>query len=133
MLGFLKALFDWCANVLQPYLGGIWEVVRKQKWFFIALVGALLVPLRWVLEIADTLTGGLAEQTEKLYQLVLELNISQANGLWGQLSEGAALMNCVVPLDALLSSFGLVLSVWLTVFGIKVAVWVYRLIPFKMS
>jgi hypothetical protein len=133
MLGYLKAIFDWFTNIGGTYLGGIWEILRKNKWILLTLVAALLAPIRWVLEVAEFLTGGIAEKTSELVGYFQQLRIGESGGLWSAVSEGAALMNCVVPLDVILSSFGVLLSIWLTIFGIKAAVWVYRLIPGKFT
>lgn len=133
MLGYLKAIFDWFTNIGGIYLGGIWEILRKNKWIAITLLGALFAPIRWVLEVAEILTGGIVEKTAELAGLFQQLRIGESGGMWSALSDGASLMNCVVPLDVLLSSFGVLLSIWLVIFGIKAAVWVYRLIPGKFT
>jgi hypothetical protein len=129
MLGYLKAIFDWFAQVGAEYFGGIFDVLRRFKWFVVALIGAFLAPIVWIFELAKSLTGGLASQSAKLVALMDALRLGEAGGMWASVGSGAALMNCVVPLDVLISSSGVLISLWLVIVGIKAALFVYRHIP----
>lgn len=133
MLGYLKAIFDWFSNIGQTFLQGLFDVVRKFKWFFVALVAALLAPIKWVLEYARGVTSGIASATDQIVSYMAQFQAGNVSGWWAQLSAGAALMNCVVPLDLVLSVFGILITMWLVTMGIKAAVWLYKLIPFKAS
>jgi hypothetical protein len=129
MLGYLQGIFDWFVNVGGVFFEGIFNVVRRFKWFFVAVLASVLAPIKWVLELAKGLTGGMVDASAQVVALVSQLQIEQSAGLWGSLAQGAALMNCVVPLDVVLSSFGVLLSLWLVIFGIKAALFVYRHLP----
>jgi hypothetical protein len=133
MIGYLKALFDWFTNVGGILLKGSLDLFKRFKWFFVAVLAAVLAPLVWVLQALKGLTAGLVETSESILQTMQGFGIDSASGLWGGISAGAALMNCVVPLSLMLSSFGGLLTLWLLILSIKTAVWVYRLIPFKAS
>lgn len=133
MIGYLKALFDWFTNVGGILLKGSLDLFKRFKWFFVAVLAAVLAPLVWVLQALKGLTAGLVETSESILQTMEGFGIESASGLWGGISGGAALMNCVVPLSLMLSSFGGLLTLWLLIMSIKTAVWVYRLIPFKAS
>lgn len=133
MSGYLKAIFDWFVNIGGTFLEGLYDVVRRFKWFFVAVLAALLAPIKWVLEVARDITQGLVSTTQSVIDMVAQLGIDNAGGMWSALAGGAALMNCVVPLDYVLSTFGVLLSLWLVIFGIKAAVWLYRLIPGKFT
>lgn len=129
MLGYLKALFDWFAKVGSPLFEGILGTVRRFKWFFVAVLASFLAPIKWLLQLAKDLTASLVTASADIVSLLSNLRIAEAGTLWGQIGEGAALMNCVVPLDVTLSMFGVLLTLWLIIFGIKAALFVYRHIP----
>jgi hypothetical protein len=129
MPDFLQGLFDWFVRVGGVLLEGVFDAVRRFKWFFVALVAALLAPIKWLLELVRDFALALAETSADLVTYMQNLGIAGSNSLWSQLGSGAALMNCVVPLDYMLSTFGVLLSLWLTILGFKIAAWVYRHLP----
>lgn len=129
MTGWLQGIFDWLANVGGELFRGIYDVVRRFKWFAVAVLMALLAPVKWVLEVAKGISAGIATASADLVSLVSSLDMGSANSLWGSIGNGAALMNCVVPLDYCLTVFGVLLSLWTVILGIKAAIWLYRLIP----
>lgn len=133
MLGYLKAIFDWFNQIGQTLFQGIFDVVRRFKWFFVAVLAGLLAPVKWVLEVARGVTQGLLSSSAELEAYLNQFGAGSVSGWWAQLSAGAALMNCVVPLDLVLSVLGILITVWLVTMGIKAGVWLYRLIPFKAS
>jgi hypothetical protein len=129
MLDYLQGAFDWLVRVGGKFLEGIFDVVRRFKWFVVALVAALLAPIEYVLKAVLSLTEKLLAQSEQVLASMDALMIPDAQGLWSQLASGAALMNCVVPLNTCLSVAGVLLTLWLTIFTFKVAAWVYRHLP----
>lgn len=133
MIGYLKAVFEWLSGIGGVLWTGLYDVLRKFKWFFVALIAAVLAPIKWVFEFVVSITEKLVEATESLVDLTAALGMDSANTLWASVGSGAALMNCVVPLDYCVTVFGAVLSIWLVIVSIKGAVWLYRLIPFKAS
>lgn len=129
MIGWIKGIFDWLDGVGGVLFRGVYDVLRRFKWFAVAVLMALLAPVKWVLEVAKGISAGIANSSSDLLGLVNSLGMGQADSLWGSIGNGAALMNCVVPLDYCLSVFGILLSIWTVILGIKAAVWLYRLIP----
>lgn len=129
MPDFLQGIFDWFVKVGGKLWEGIFEVVRRFKWFVVALIAALLAPIKWLLELVRDFAAGLAQSTADILTYMQQLGLDQSNSLWAQLGEGAALMNCVVPLDYMLSTFGVLLSLWLVILAFKGAAWVYRHLP----
>lgn len=129
MLGYLKAIFDWFSQIGGEYFAGLFDVLRRFKWFFVAVLAALLAPIKWVFQLAKDMTAGMVEQSAGLVTFMQSLRLNEAGGMWNALADGAALMNCVVPLDVVLASGGVLLSMWLVILGIKAALFVYRHIP----
>lgn len=129
MPNYLQGIFDWFVNIGGKLFEGIFETVRRFKWFMVALVAAVLAPIKWMLELVRDFAAALAQSTADILTYMQQLGIDQSNSLWAQLGQGAALMNCVVPLDYMLSTFGVLLSLWLVILAFKVAAWVYRHLP----
>lgn len=132
MWGWLKAIFQWLGNQLGPYLRGIVENLRRFKWFLVALVGAILAPINWVLDWLVECAQFVYSQTADLLNMAHALDPGQSSNLWNAISAGAALMNCVVPLDYAVA-VGSLLMGWLVALGILRAIlWAYKTInPFK--
>jgi hypothetical protein len=129
MLGYLKAIFDWFSNIGGEWFAGLFNLLNRFKWFVVALLASLLAPIVWIFELAKDLTAGMAASSADVLGYMQTLGLGQAGGMWSSLAGGAALMNCVVPLDIMISSFGALLSLWLVILGIKAALFVYRHIP----
>jgi hypothetical protein len=133
MIGYFKAVYDWLAGIGSVLWQGLFDVLRRFKWFVVALVGAILAPLAWVLDRVKAISETLVSTTGELVVTMGQLNLNAAGGLWSQLAQGAALMNCVVPLDILLSTFGVLLTLWFVIFAIRTAYFLYRWIPAKFT
>ena len=133
MWGWLQGIFDWLMKQLRPLLEWIGGTIARLKWFFVALVAAIMAPINWILDYLGEAFQYAVVETGKLFQTVQAVNPSQAQGWWTQMAKPAALMNCIVPLDYALSIGSLLLGWFMALGIIRAILWIYKLIPFKAS
>lgn len=134
MLGYLKAILDAVIKRLEPYLGGLFRVLGRVKWFTVAIVTALLNAVVFAVKFFVWSTAYFATTTGSLVGKASAL-VSGGGGAggWAALANGAALMNCVVPLDYALSAAGVLLGTFVLIQAWRGVVFVYRLIPLKFT
>lgn len=133
MVDWIASIFSWLWNQLEPWIRGIWEVVRKQAWAILTALAAILAPIGMVINFWAEQSYFVVTETQKLVEVVRGLQVGDAGGFWSAISHGASLMNCIVALD-----YGI--AIGSTLFGIycfigvaKGLVWLYRLIPGKFT
>lgn len=132
MWGWLEGIFEWLGDQLGPYLRGIVQNLRRFKWFVVALIAAILAPINWVLDWLVQSAQFVYSQTADILTMARTLDPGQSSNLWNAIAAGAALMNCVVPLDYAVA-VGSLLMGWLVTLGIVRAIlWAYKTLnPFK--
>lgn len=133
MNGWLSGIFSWLASVLEPWLRGLWDLIKRQTWFFVALILGILSPISWAIDWWAGAANFLVTQTASMLAAVQTVGPSKSTGFWSLLQGGAALMNCVVALDYGLAVGTMVMSLGIMVAVARGFVWVWKLIPFKAS
>jgi len=131
MLGYLKAIYDWFTKVGESWLNSIWLVLGKWWSWQLAFAAAIVGCISFAIDAYCWLCSTYFSTTAYL----LETITHHAGGKtgWSSLSAGAALLNCVFPLDYAISAGAAVMSVIVVVEAFKVIVTVYKLIPFKFT
>jgi len=137
MIGWLAGIFDAILNFVGPFLRRIVDVVSRVQWFVVAAAGAVVYSVTYIFFFLGYLTGQAVIMTQDLRAEIAELVSSSGSGnasaLWSSLANGAALANCVVPLDYAVAMGGALLSLWLVCMSIRVLLFFYRLLPFKFT
>lgn len=134
MWGWLEGIFEWLGDQLGPYLRGIVQNLRRFKWFVVALVGAILAPINWVLDWLVEAAQFAYTETLSLKGMVQTMNPGQSSEMWSALAGGAALANCVVPLDYMVAMGSLLMGWLVTLAIIRALMWAYKnFIPFKAT
>jgi len=127
------SIFSFLWKQVEPWLRGIWSIVRKQAWLFVAFVLGVVTPISWAINYWAEASYFLLEETKRMFQTSKALGVGSAGSFWSALSEGAALMNCIVALDYAIA-IGTTLFGFATFIAVaKGLVWLYKLIPFKMT
>ena len=133
MINFIGSIFKWLIDVLRPAVDGLRKSLDLLRWVIVAIVAALLVPIKSLLEFLLWLTQLLHDQTESLLEFVQNLHLDSANTYWMQLSQGAALANCLMPLDFAVHLFNYSLTGLVVAIVVKVILTIYRLWPAKAT
>ena len=134
MIPAISALYAWIKGNLGAFVVGLWGLLRKLKWFSVGLVLVSITFLEYVISffawsgyVFGQQTGVIASQVKGF------VTSSGGREAWGSIASGAALMNCVLPVDFMLAAGGVVMTVWFTVSVILMMLALYRLIPFKAT
>lgn len=133
MWGWLEGIFEWLGDQLGPYLRGIVDNLRRFKWFVVALVGAILAPINWVLNWLGDSFQFVYEQTSVMLTTVQSMETGSSSSMWATLAQGTSLANCVVPLDYAVAMGSLLFGYLILLAIIRAILWAYKLIPFKAS
>jgi hypothetical protein len=133
MWGWLEGIFEWLGDQLGPYLRGIVQNLRRFKWFMVALVGAILAPINWVLNWLAESFRFVREETLSVFTAVQAMQPGQSSTMWNALSGGASLANCVIPLDYMIAMGSLLMGLIVSLGIIRAVFWAIKLIPFKFS
>lgn len=134
MIPAISALYAWIKDNLGGFLGGAWALFRKLKWFQVGLVLVSITFLEYVISFFAWTGYVFGQQTGVLAsQLRGFVTSSGGREAWSSLASGAALMNCVLPVDFMLAAGAVVMTVWFTVSVILMMLALYRLIPFKAT
>lgn len=129
MWGWLEGIFEWLGDRLQPLLTGIVDNLRRFKWFVVALVGAIIAPINWVLDWGVSAASFAKDETLRMFQTVDSMQVENASAWWSALSSGGALMNCVVPLDYAVAMGSLLLSLYIGLGLFRAIIWAYKRLP----
>jgi hypothetical protein len=134
MIPAITAVFEWLSRNLGAFLEGFWTLARRIKWFSVGIVLVSVTILEYVV--------GFFAWSASIFGAQTGVVVSQVRGFmtgastqqtWASLSSGAALMNCVLPVDFMLAAGGVVMAVWFNVSVILMLLALYRLIPFKAT
>lgn len=132
MSGWLKAVFESLQKRVEPFLSGLFEVLGRIKWFVVSIVVAVVNLVVYAVSFFVWATDFFATTTGRLLARWTSVSSSAGDG-WSSLSKGAALMNCIVPLDYLLSAGGVLFGTWILIQVWRGIVFLYRLIPAKFT
>lgn len=133
MISAITAVFVWLRENLGSWLGAVWGLFRRVKWFAVGLAVVAINMMDYAIEFFAWSGYTFAYQTGMLKDRVLSFLDGDGAGAWGALSDGAALMNCVLPLDYMIAAGASVMVVYLICGGIYAVVAIYKLIPFKAT
>lgn len=129
MLGWLEGIFEWLGDVLRPLLQGTLDNLRRFKWFVVALVGAILAPIKWIIDwLKAAAEFGVAE-TNKIFEIAQQMNPGEAASMWSSLSQGTSLMNCIVPLDYAVAMGTLLFAYTMPLLLFRLVMWCYARFP----
>lgn len=138
-MDWLQGIFDWLGKRIEPSITWLGDVVGRIKWFTVALAASVVTLIGNVISILATAAQFFSFETGKLYQELVGLFGSAAGGggeigaIWPTIQQGAALMNCVVPLDYALSAAFTLTGIWGIVALVRATTWLWSLIPFKAT
>lgn len=107
---------EWVAKNFGPFLGSLWGLMRRMKWFSVGVVLVSITFFEYLISFFAWAGYTFASQTAIMAGTVKGFMSSANPGqTWATLSAGAALMNCVVPLDYMLACGAIVIVVWFNV------------------
>lgn len=126
--GWTAGVFGFLERVLMRFLNEVYRWGLVTWAFVVGAVMAIVVPVLDFLEWLVALTAWLAAETSRIGTIFDALGSSNAGQYWAALSHGAAVANCVVPLDYAIANASLLLTAFAVMSAIKSVIFAVRII-----
>lgn len=131
-MSYLAAIVEWLNRNLGAGLTALFKELGRIRWFAVAvvsvLVGFLEVGVGWFVAASGVFLSTAEFTKQSMQQLAGNLGAAS-----GAVSSAAGLANCVLPVTECFAYGSMLLALWVTLFGVKTILAIWRLIPFKAS
>lgn len=133
MVDWIQSVFLWLSKQITPWLQWLFGMLKKYVSIWVAIGVAIMAPISWAINFYAESTFFVYQETQRMLTTAQSLQAGNAGSFWGTLSDGAALMNCIVALDYAIAMGTTVFGFMLFILIAKGLVWLYKLVPFKFS
>jgi hypothetical protein len=133
MLSLFQSLSGVIGKFLTETFNNLTRELFKVRHLLVGIVALALAPINMGLNLVTNLLQQIIAALTNLSDQILALGIQSAPGWWASAGTIVGQLNAVVPVDYCLSVGAVVAACWLSIQTVRLCVWLYSLIPFKLT
>lgn len=133
MLSLFQSFVSILGKWLQQLGNVLFEELYKARYLIAGLFISVISPIKFGLDFIIESLRSVDVLVQRLSSVVSVMDFASASSFWAGGGAIAGQVNAVVPLDYCFTVGAGVAAVWVVVQAIRLAVWVYSLIPLKAT